>query len=343
MIDDAERALIEASGNKTARTVAAKLVTDGGPAASLAQRVLDATDTILERTVREVERLRSIPQLRDSGLQAEPSGQLHHITGSLTSWSEAAPVVRRLRHEGWVTWHDLAGSSEIALYQSVESVTLVRLENEPMTLELTWDDAPFMRLPSPLRPTVRDISLVSFPEKLSPLYVLVRPLRLLAQRTGRLPERTRALGPILSTPRELIAALLDLAEVGPDDHLVDLGCGEGRVVIEAVRATGCRATGVETDERLVVRARAAIAAELDAEAQAAIVHADAATFDLGDATIVFLFIPADAIGAVVDAVRAKGFTGTIVSHEQAALAAGPRPQSSHIVATKGALTVAHLW
>ncbi len=343
MTKNGERLLIEAIGNKTARTVAARLVEEGGPAGPVAQRVLDATDAILARGKREIEWLTAIPQLAHAGLQADPSGQLHHFTGSLTSWRDAAPIVERLRQDGWVTWHDLDGTAEVALYRAVDRVTLVHLENEPITLELVWDDAPYMGVPAVLRPTLRDMSVVALPEKLWPLYSLVRPVRLLAERTGRLPERTRSLGPILSTPRELIAALLELADVGPDDHLVDLGCGEGRVVIEAARHTGCRVTGVETDERLVKRARANIADELGADAQATVVHADAATFDLGEATVVFLFIPAEAIGEVVSQIRGKGFTGKIVSHEQATLAPGAVPVESRVLATAGALTVAHLW
>ena len=343
MTVDGERQLIDSLGNKTARQVAAEVVAEGGMSAPLAQRVIDATDTILARGKREIEWLTAIPQLARSGLQAEPSGQLHQLTGSLDSWSQAAPIVRRLRQEGWVTWHDLDGDAELALYKSVDRVTLVSLKAEPITLELTWNDAPFMRLAPVFRPTLRDISMVALPEKLSPLYCLVRPVRLLAERTGRLAQRNRSLGPILSTPRELIAALLELAEVGPDDHLVDLGCGEGRVVVEASRITGCRVTGVETDERLVKRARANIAGELGADAQATVVHADAAAFDLGEATVVFLFIPAEAIGEVVSQIRGKGFTGKIVSHEQATLAPGAVPVESRVLATAGALTVAHLW
>ena len=343
MTDQGERILIDAIGNKTAREVAARLVDEGGEDASLAQRVLDSTDAILTRVRLEEERLAFVSDLGRSNLAVDESGQLHHITGTLDSWTQAASVVQQLRGQGWVTWHDLEGSSETALYRTVDRVTLVHLENEPITLELKWADAPFMRVAPVLRPTLRDVSAVKLPERLWPLYAAVRPARLLGERTGRLPERTRSLGPILSTPRALITELLDLAEVGADDHLVDLGCGEGRVVIDAVRLKGCRATGVETDARLVERARSNISTELGAGSTATIVHADAVTFELGDANVVFLFIPSDAIGEVVRQLRSKGFTGHIVSHEQATVPAGATPRSSHVLATEGALTVAHVW
>ena len=90
MTVDGERQLIDSFGNKTARQVAAELVAEGGMSAPLAQRVIDATDTILARGKREIEWLTAIPQLARSGLQVEPSGQLHQLTGSLDSWSQAA-------------------------------------------------------------------------------------------------------------------------------------------------------------------------------------------------------------------------------------------------------------
>ena len=343
MTHEHERDLIEAIGNKTAREVAKRLIDEDSPKADLAEQVIHATHGIIGRVAREVEQLELIDELAEAGLESDPSGQLHHIKGSLRSWEDAAPAVAKLRESGWVTWHDLVGSAEVALYRSVDRVTLAHLEDAPITLELTWTDSPFMRAPEPLRPSVSDVSLVELPEPLWPLYAAVRPLRLLGERLGRVTPRSRSLGPILSTPRGLIRGLLELAEVTADDHLIDLGCGEGRVVVEAARHIGCRVTGVETDARLVERARASIAEELDGDARAEVVHGDASSFDLGDATVVFLFIPADAISEVVRQLRAQGFDGRIVSHEQVALPLGLAPTSSHVLTTDGALTVAHLW
>jgi SAM-dependent methyltransferase len=49
--------------------------------------------------------------------------------------------------------------------------------------------------------------------------------------------------------------MLDLADVRPDDVVYDLGCGDGRIVIEAARR-GARAVGVDIDPRLIREARA---------------------------------------------------------------------------------------
>jgi hypothetical protein len=46
------------------------------------------------------------------------------------------------------------------------------------------------------------------------------------------------------SPPEVIAAMLQLAEVSPVDVVYDLGSGEGEIVIEAARRYGVRAVGV---------------------------------------------------------------------------------------------------
>ena len=57
--------------------------------------------------------------------------------------------------------------------------------------------------------------------------------------------------PFLPTPNYVIAEILAKARVGKDDILYDLGSGDGRIVIEAARKTGCRAVGIEIDADLV--------------------------------------------------------------------------------------------
>jgi predicted RNA methylase len=63
--------------------------------------------------------------------------------------------------------------------------------------------------------------------------------------------------PFLVTPPEIVDQMLRLARVGPDDTVYDLGSGDGRLVIAAVRDFGARAAiGVEIDPTLVARSRA---------------------------------------------------------------------------------------
>jgi hypothetical protein len=49
----------------------------------------------------------------------------------------------------------------------------------------------------------------------------------------------------------VVDKMLELAHVGPDDFLIDLGSGDGRIVITAAQRQGARGFGVELDTRLV--------------------------------------------------------------------------------------------
>lgn len=63
--------------------------------------------------------------------------------------------------------------------------------------------------------------------------------------------------PYVPTPHEIVASMLEMAAVGPDDHLIDLGSGDGRIVIAAVRDRDARsAEGIDLDPVRVAEARA---------------------------------------------------------------------------------------
>ena len=62
--------------------------------------------------------------------------------------------------------------------------------------------------------------------------------------------------PFQSTPAELVERLLDLAQVGAGDRLIDLGCGDGRIVIAASRR-GAEALGIDIDPARIAEAEAA--------------------------------------------------------------------------------------
>lgn len=62
-----------------------------------------------------------------------------------------------------------------------------------------------------------------------------------------LAQRQRELEvPYVPTPPELVEKMLDLADVGDTDYLIDLGCGDGRIPI-AAGLRGARALGVDLD------------------------------------------------------------------------------------------------
>ena len=56
--------------------------------------------------------------------------------------------------------------------------------------------------------------------------------------------------PYVQTPREIVERMMRMAEVKPGDYLIDLGSGDGRIVIEAAKR-GARGFGVDLDASLV--------------------------------------------------------------------------------------------
>src|SRR5260370_12084605 len=59
--------------------------------------------------------------------------------------------------------------------------------------------------------------------------------------------------PYVPTPAKVVDAMLDLAGINAADVLVDLGSGDGRIVVTAAKRFGISATGVEIDPDLVLK------------------------------------------------------------------------------------------
>ncbi len=61
--------------------------------------------------------------------------------------------------------------------------------------------------------------------------------------------------PFITTPDHVTLAMLELAGVTPRDFVIDLGSGDGRIVITAARRFGARGLGVEISPELVRKSR----------------------------------------------------------------------------------------
>jgi len=91
------------------------------------------------------------------------------------------------------------------------------------------------------------------------------------------------------TPDDVVDAMLRLAKVKSGDVVYDLGCGDGRIVIAAVRDFGARGVGIDIDPQRI--------SESVANAKAAGVAArvrfreeDLFEADIREATVVTLFL-----------------------------------------------------
>ena len=91
------------------------------------------------------------------------------------------------------------------------------------------------------------------------------------------------------TDRATVRRILSLAQIKRGETVVDLGCGDGRIVITAARAFGAEGVGIEIDPARVLWARTA-ALLAGVRKRVRIVWKDMYKVDLYDADIVILFL-----------------------------------------------------
>ena len=91
------------------------------------------------------------------------------------------------------------------------------------------------------------------------------------------------------TPQEVVEAMLDVAKVGPNDVVYDLGCGDGRIVVTAAKKFGARGTGIDIDPQRIQEANENVAAAGVAD-KVEIRQADLFETDLSQASVVTLYL-----------------------------------------------------
>ena len=105
------------------------------------------------------------------------------------------------------------------------------------------------------------------------------------------PESDRTV-PYVPTPSEVVKKMLDMAKVGPNDVVYDLGSGDGRIVIMAAEKYGAKAVGVELDEGRFKQSSARLL-ELGLEKRAKIVRGNLFETDVRPASVVTLYLLPD--------------------------------------------------
>lgn len=101
-----------------------------------------------------------------------------------------------------------------------------------------------------------------------------------------------SVAPYVPTVDEDVELMLEVAGVGPGDYVIDLGAGDGRIVIAAARR-GAFGHGVEIEPELVDVARRSARAAGVAE-RTAFVQGDVFEADVADASVVTLYLFPDA-------------------------------------------------
>ena len=121
--------------------------------------------------------------------------------------------------------------------------------------------------------------------------------------------------PYVATDYEVVDAMLAMARVRPDDYVIDLGSGDGRILIAAARSHGARGLGVDIDPARI--------REAEANARAARVNhlvdfrrQDLFDTPLGEADVVTLYLTAEVNRRLRPRILSQMRPGTrVVSHD----------------------------
>jgi protein-L-isoaspartate O-methyltransferase len=95
--------------------------------------------------------------------------------------------------------------------------------------------------------------------------------------------------PFITTPPEVVERMLEMAGTRPGDLVIDLGSGDGRIVIAAAQKFGAQGLGIELDAALVAKSREnARSARLGEKVS--FVQGDVLAADISRATVVTAYL-----------------------------------------------------
>jgi SAM-dependent methyltransferase len=120
--------------------------------------------------------------------------------------------------------------------------------------------------------------------------------------------------PFITTPMDVVEHMLRLAGTTARDTVIDLGSGDGRIVIAAARRFGARGIGIEIDGKLVRQSRenALLAKVAD---RVSFIEGDVLSADLSKASVVTVYLLPSLLGKLQQRFIYELQPGTrVVSH-----------------------------
>jgi SAM-dependent methyltransferase len=128
-------------------------------------------------------------------------------------------------------------------------------------------------------------------------------------------QPTKNAGPFIPSPEAAVAAMLQYAKVGPNDFIIDLGSGDGRIVRTAAKLFGARGFGVEIKEDLVRSSNEAAQKEGLAD-RVKFIKQDLFKTDISQATVLTMYLLPDTVNLLREKLLRELKPGTrIVSHD----------------------------
>jgi len=104
------------------------------------------------------------------------------------------------------------------------------------------------------------------------------------------PRFANKLAPYVASPVRVVDLMLDIAKVKPGETVIDLGCGDGRILVAAAEKYKAKAVGVEISPKLVAEARQRISKQGLTTDQAQVIQGDLLKADLTGADVVTIYL-----------------------------------------------------
>lgn len=120
--------------------------------------------------------------------------------------------------------------------------------------------------------------------------------------------------PFVPTPYVVIEEMLRLANVTPQDYVLDLGSGDGRVLITAAQRYGASGMGVDLDGDLVAQSQAS-AVEAGVADRVSFLQQDLFKTDLGRATVITMYLLPGVMGRLMPQLLELKPGTRLVSHD----------------------------
>jgi len=113
--------------------------------------------------------------------------------------------------------------------------------------------------------------------------------------TAQVPPQPKAqkLAPYVTSPQPIVDKMLEMARLASGETLFDLGCGDGRILVSAVKSRGAKAVGVELSPVLAKRAQQVVDAQ-GLKDEVKIIQGDMLSVDVSSANVVALYLMTEA-------------------------------------------------
>jgi hypothetical protein len=128
-------------------------------------------------------------------------------------------------------------------------------------------------------------------------------------------EPSKNAGPYVPSPESVVADMLKVADVTAADFVIDLGSGDGRIVLTAAKVFGARGFGVEIKDELVQKSNEAAKREGLAD-RVKFLKQDLFKTDISQATVLTMYLLPDTVNLLKDKFLTELKPGTrIISHD----------------------------